>query len=225
MSSPHTCDPHTMSSSPPGSNGRLPACVDRISTSAPSELLEAPPLFAIPSRRERFVASFLPSFGATASGSGLTNSFRLIKLSSKRFACAGSFFINVVILVPHSSVCGCPITKQPLQPNVAPNSDTIFFVMKMRLTFFSSRVCVTDGPASFSGFTIGMYLAGAVGLESTSTRPSCKPHKFLSIHHSISRFQRFLRMLRHDTTAALLLTMCSSVLVLKPSQQPSFQFT
>ena len=46
--------------------------------------------------------------------------------------------------------------------------------------------------------------------------------------NSISQFQRSssfrLRMLRHDTTA-LLLTMCSPVLVLKTSQQPSSQLT
>ena len=46
QSSSHTSNPHTMSLSPPGSSGRLPACVTRTSTSAPAELLEAPPVFA-----------------------------------------------------------------------------------------------------------------------------------------------------------------------------------
>ena len=46
-SSSHTSSSHTMSSSPrPGYNGRLSALIDRISTSLPAELLEAPPVFA-----------------------------------------------------------------------------------------------------------------------------------------------------------------------------------
>ena len=98
LSSSHTSNPHTTSSSPPGSNGRLPALIDRTSTSAPIELLEAPPVFAdscggqISSRRARFVATVLPSFGAAASGSGLANSARLIKLSSETFRVCRIFF-------------------------------------------------------------------------------------------------------------------------------------
>ena len=72
--------------------------------------------------------------------------------------------MHVVILARHSSVSVCPITKQLLQPNVAPNSDTIFFVMQMHQPFSSFLVFVTVGPPSTSGFTIGMYLAGAAGL-------------------------------------------------------------
>ena len=85
------------------------------------------------------------------------------------------------------------------------------------------------GPAFTSGFTMGMCLFGAAGLGSTATRPSCKVQGFPSVPNSTTRFQRFplflLRMLRHDITAALLLTMCSPVLVLKRSQQPSSRFT
>ena len=71
-------------------------------------------------------------------------------------------------------VFGCPITKQPLQPKVAPDSDTTFFMMFMRLPFFFIYGFVTVGPASTSEFTIRMYLAGAARLGSTSTRPPCK---------------------------------------------------
>ena len=92
----HVQSTHHSSSppSPPGFKGRLPALIDRISTSAPAELLEAPPVFAdscggsTSSRRARFVESVLPSLGAAASSSGLANSFRLIKLYSRHFACA-----------------------------------------------------------------------------------------------------------------------------------------
>ena len=46
---------------------------------------------------------------------------------------AGSLCILAVILARHSSVCGCPTDRQPLQLNVAPCWDTFFFVMWMRL--------------------------------------------------------------------------------------------
>ena len=70
-------------------------------------------------------------------------------------------------------------------------------------------------PDTTSGFTIGMYLASAAGSGSTSTRPSCKRQGFPSIPNNISWFQRSslfrLRMLRHGTTAASSLTLCSPV--------------
>ena len=99
----------------------------------------------------------------------------------------------------------------------------------MRRPFSSFLVLVAVGSARTTGFTIGRHLAGAAGSGLTSTHPSCKLQGFPNIPHSSSRFQRSslvrLRMLRHVTTAALSLTMCSPVPVLKPSQQPFIQFT
>ena len=99
----------------------------------------------------------------------------------------------------------------------------------MRLPYYSFLGFVAVGSALTSGFTIGIYLAGTAGSGSTSTRPSCKLQGVSCIPNSLSRFQRSslfrLRMLRQVTTAALLLTMCSPVLVLEPSQQPSIQST
>ena len=43
-SSSHRSNPHTLSSSPPGSNGRLPLCIGCISTSLSVTLLQAPPV-------------------------------------------------------------------------------------------------------------------------------------------------------------------------------------
>ena len=79
------------------------------------------------------------------------------------------------------------------------------------------------------GFTMGMCPRHAAGLQSTSTRPSCRLQGLPSTPSRIARFQRSsllrLRRLRHITTAAVLFTMCSPVRVLKPSQQPSNRFT
>ena len=70
---------------------------------------------------------------------------------------------------------------------------------------------------STSGFTIGKFPPCATELGSSSTRPSCRFHGFANTPNSVSRFPRSslfrLRILRRDTTAALMLTMCSVVLV------------
>ena len=92
---------------------------------------------------------------------------------------------------------GCPITRHTLHPNGRselghhPLRDVDASTALFLLDF------VVVGPASTSGFTIGMFLAA--GLSSTSTRPSCKLQGFQSIPSSMSRFQRsslfLLRML------------------------------
>ena len=127
---------------------RLPACIDRMSASAPAERLEAPPVFAdscggssrpgvhVSSHLFRFHLARQPTIGAFDSPDQIVfETFRVC-----------SFSIHEVVLARHFSVCGCPITKQPLQPNVAPNSDTILFVMLMRLTISSFLVFVTVRP-------------------------------------------------------------------------------
>ena len=102
--------------------------------------------------------------------------------------------------------------------------------MWMRQPFSVFLVLVAVGSAGTSRFTIGRYLADAARSGATLHASVLKKEGFPSIPNGISRFQRSsslfrLRLLRHVTTAALLLTMCSPVLVLKQSQQPSIQFT
>ena len=187
-------------------------------------------LVAFPLRLDaaRFVASVLPSLGTATVISGLVDSFRLFRLSSSRSACTGSFSIRAEILARHSvlrlsdhQATSAAQRRSKFRHHLLRdvNTSAVLFVP-------GSRRCRFGGT---SGFTIGRYLAGAAGSGSTSTRPSCKLQQFPSIPNSSSRFQRSslfrLRLLRHATTAALLLTMCSPVLVLKPSQQPSIQFT
>ena len=86
-------------------------------------------LVAAQSRRARCVASVLPSLGTAASRSGLADSFRSVKMSSRRFACAGWFPFRVVILARHSWLSDHQAT---LAANVARNSDTTFFAKKTR---------------------------------------------------------------------------------------------
>ena len=112
-----------------------------------------------------------------------------------------------------------------LQPNVALNSDTIFFVMQMRLTFSSFPVSVP--PPLLASTSECIWPA----LRSWDRLPRVRPSNSEVCQifpTNISRFLRTslfrLRMLRHDTAAALLHTMCSPVLVSKPNQQPSNQF-
>ena len=122
-----------------------------------------------------------------------------------------------------------PITKQPLQPNVAPNSDTIFVVIYMRLTFSSFPVFVLSVRPPLLGSPsecIWPALRGWDRLPRVRLASSTDSRVFLTAYLGFQRSSLFrFRMLRHDTTAALLLTMCSPVLMLKPSEQQSSQFT
>ena len=175
-------------------------------------------------------SSFETTFSCLpASGSGLANSFRKIKLSSRRFTCARSLSVHVVILAQLQRV-----KLSDRQATLAAKRRSELRHHLLRDASTSDILVVSGFPYCRSGLhfwvhPMGMYLASAAGFGSTSTRPSCKLHGFASIPNSVSQFQRSflfrLRMLRHDTTAALLLTMCSPILVLKPSQQPSSQFT
>ena len=54
-----------------------------------------------------------------------------------------------------------PISRQLFQPSVAPNSDTIFFVMQMRRLVSSFLDVVVVGPTTTSGLTIGSVLTAA----------------------------------------------------------------
>ena len=185
-------------------------------------------LVAFPNRLDvtRFVASVLPSLGTATVVSGLADSFRLYQIVFE------PLLVHKIILHP----CGnpgsaflrvkCEVVRSPSN-TCSPTSHLLRDVNASAVLFVSgSRRCRSG---LHFWFTIGMHLAGAAGSGSTSTRPSCKLHEFPSIPNIISRFQRTslfrLRMLRHFTTAALLLTMCSPVRVLKPTQQPSIQFT
>ena len=153
----------------------------------------------------------------------LTTSNLLVVFCSRRFACARCCSILAVILARHSWVCGCPISWHPLQLSVAPNSDTIFFVMLMSLPFSSFLDLVVVG--IHPGFTFGSVPACAAGLCSISTHTSFILQRFsedAKEHVSIpALFIVLLRMLRHVVRAALSLTVCAPVRVLTPSQQTS----
>ena len=131
-SSPHTSNPHTMASF-------VAAWIQRSLSSvhclhfhvALAALLEAPPVIS-DCGRARLDGLPLTSL-YTTSASGLANATLWVKLSSRHFARARSFAIIAVILARHSSVSGCPTNRKPMQPNVAPKSHTIFFVMWIRL--------------------------------------------------------------------------------------------
>ena len=99
------------------------------------------------------------------------------------------------------------------------NASAVLFVPGSRCCRFGWNLGVHHRKISRRCSRVGIDLLASV----------LQTPRFSSIPNSISRFQRSslfrFRMLRHVTTAALLLTMCSPVLVLKQSQQPSIQFT
>ena len=233
-SSSHTSNPHTMSLSPPGSSGRLPACITLVSTSTSAELPKVPPVSA----DSRGVSHLLDVHVSS-------HLFCLTGHSNRRIR-TGEFILCVQSVLD-------PLRVHRVVLHPCSNPASTFFRVKLsdhqatsaaqrRSKFrhvLPSDVCVCRSLRSwFSSlsvrpeppwFTIGKYLAGATGLGSTSTRPSCRLQGFPRIPNSSSQFQRSslfrLRMPRHVTTATASLTMCSPVLVLKPSQQPYIQFT
>ena len=203
-----------MSSSAPGSNGRLPACIDRISISDRA-------------RSSSRVRRFLWRLNLVSACTFRRICSAFIWRGSLRLRIGESVSpdqivfetVRVCKIVLHTrSDPGLALLRVRLSDHQATlaaqrRSELRHHLLRdvnaSDILFVSSLLSV---PASTSGFTIGMYLAGAAGLGSTSTRPSCNLHGFPSSPNSISRFQRSplfrLRMLRHDTTAALLLTMC-----------------
>ena len=121
--------PHTMSSSqPPSFSERLPLFVDRISTSSPSVLLEDPPMTAdcggqTASCRARFVVLFSAVHSACQPPALVWRTLldlpRFPRVVSRMQGRYPSDWFSAL----GTPVCGCPISKHPLQPNVAPNSD------------------------------------------------------------------------------------------------------
>ena len=112
-----------------GYSGRLQPVVGRISTSFPVVLLEDPPVAsesydaAGASCRGRLGTLVAASSGSTSSRVCLTSSSLLVECSSSR---------SILVVVHLGPSWRCAVVRfqgSPLQPNVAPNSDTIFFVM------------------------------------------------------------------------------------------------
>ena len=136
------------------------------------------------------------------------NSFRLIKLSSRCFACARSLSIHVVLLARQAALAAQRRSelRHHLLRDVSA-SDTLF-VSSSRYFQSSLHLCV-------------YHRNGGVGVDFHAS--VLQAPRISKGPNNISRFQRSslfrLRMLRHNNSSAWLLTKCSPVLV------PSSQFT